>query len=114
MSHKKCHWNLPKNKINKIAYDTISELLEDKKKIDINELISSLNIKTRNFIFKKNNNKSTNITTYLKIEFGSFTKFIDLHDKFGICNSNGKIYIILNKKSYIDEFSDWIVVNDDF
>jgi hypothetical protein len=114
MSHKKCQWNLPKNKINKLAYDTMSELLEDNNKIDINELILSINIKTRNSIFKKNNKKSTTITSYLKIEFGSFTKFIDLYDKFGICKSYDKIYIILNKNSYSDELSDWIIVNDDF
>ena len=113
MSHKKTQWNFTKNKINKIAYDNVLEILQDKEKIDINELISSLNIRTRNLIFKKNTNKSTNITTYLSIEFGSFTKFIDNYDKFGLCNQNNKLFIILNDNKR-NEYNDWIIVNNEF
>ena len=70
-----------------------------------------LNIKTRNLIFKKNTNKSTNINTYLRIEFGSF-KFIDNYDIFGLCNKNNKLFIVLNENTKNDY--SWIIVNNDF
>ena len=104
-------WNIKITEGDKIAYDMIYQVLFESKNniLEINELINSLNRKTKHLVIKYKNRKKT-LVNYLKIVHNGIIRFIDNYDKFGIIKKNNKIYIKL-MEDYLDE---WEIIEDDF
>ena len=114
MVHKNYKWNISKEKGQKIVFDMIEEILKEQKNnsIEISELIFLLNHRTRH-VNITNYKKKKNIINFVKINFGGIQQFIDNYDYFLLMHKNNKIIIKLNTINYsIDNFNDWVFVND--
>ena len=111
MGHKNYKWNISKEKGSKMAYNLIETILKERTDymIDIDELTFILNNRTKTTKLT-NNNKSKNMTNYIKVVFGGILNFIDDYDdlslQIGEKGSQIKLTII--------ETNDWIFVDDDY
>ena len=110
MVHKNYKWNISEEKGRKMTYNLIETILKEKKdnSIDIEELTFLLNNRTKTITIT-NNNKTKNLTNYMKVVFGGIITFIDEYDKFLLQKKDDRTLIKLNNI----ELSDWILVDDD-
>lgn len=98
MVHKYSQWNLSKSSGDEISHKYITECLCERKgyKMNIDELINLLNIKTKHIKFI-NCNKKKPFSVYIKDMYGSFINFIDKHLNYGIIDN--KYIILMNIKN---------------
>ena len=110
MVHKNYKWNISVEEGKKIAFDSIKEILKEKKEnhIQINELIFLLNNRTKN-IKLFNNHKKKNITNFIKNNLQGIKSFIQTYDEFLLIEENNETIIKLNN---VNLYNDWIFVND--
>ena len=110
MVHKNYKWNISVEDGKKLAFDSIMEILEEKKenKIKINELIFLLNNRTKN-IKLFNNHKKKNLTNFIKNNFHGIQSFIEDYENFLLIKEENEITIQLNNENL---YNDWIFVND--
>ena len=111
MVHKNYKWNISEEKGRNMAYNLIETILKEKKDntIDIEELIFLLNNRTKT-INITNNNKTKNLTNYMKVVFGGIINFIDDYDSFLLQKKDTYTLIKLNNIG----MRDWIFVDDDY
>lgn len=107
MVHKNYKWNISKEKGQKLIFKNIELILKEKHQeiMEINELLTILNMRTRN-IDILNNNKKKNIINYIKVVFGGIVNFIDSYEEFLYFKKEKKEFVKLNKL----ELSEWIIV----
>lgn len=110
MVHKNYKWNISIEEGKQIAFDSITDILKEKKEnnIQINELILLLNNRTKN-IKLFNNHKKKNITNFIKNNLHGIKSFIQTYDEFSLLEKNNETIIKLNKENL---YNDWIFVND--
>jgi hypothetical protein len=114
MVHKNYKWNISIKEGEKIAFDSIMNILKEKKenKIQINELIFLLNNRTKH-VKLFNNHKKKNITNFIKTNFHGIQSFIENYENFLLIKESNGIIIKLNKEFENELYNDWIFVNDD-
>jgi hypothetical protein len=107
MVHKNYKWNISKEKGQNLIFKNIELILKEKREeiMEIDELLTILNMRTRN-IDILNNNKKKNIINYIKIVFGGIVNFIDSYEDFLYFKKEKKEFVKLNKL----ELSEWIIV----
>jgi hypothetical protein len=110
MVHKNYKWNISEEKGRNMTYNLIETILKEKKDntIDIDELTFLLNNRTKSITIT-NNNKTKNLTNYMKVVFGGMINFIDDYDIFLLQKKESGTFIKLNNIG----MSDWIFVDDD-
>ena len=110
MVHKNYKWNTSEEKGRNMTYNIIETILKEKtdNTIDIEELTFLLNNRTKTIPIT-NNNKTKNLTNYMKVVFGGIINFIDDYDRFLLQKKDGCTLIKLNNI----ELSDWIFVDDE-
>ena len=102
-------WNISRSEGQKLAYDSIKQILIESKNnlLELNELIVLINQRTKHLVIK-NYTKRRNLINYLKINYGGIIKFLDDYDIFGIIKKENKMYVKL-----IDNFLDeWILIDN--
>ena len=107
-------WNITKSDGLELIHNTIREsLIESNNILDLNELVSKINHKTK----MKNIHKIKKynlLSKYIKSEHGGMIKFLDNYSIYGISHQSNKIFIHLLTDSTIykqiikDE--DWIMI----
>ena len=107
MVHKNYKWNISKEKGQNLIFKNIELILKEKREeiMEIDELLTILNMRTRN-IDILNNNKKKNIINYIKVVFGGIVNFIDSYEDFLYFKKEKKEFVKLNKL----ELSEWIIV----
>ena len=76
-------WNISRSEGQKLAYDSIKQILMESKNnlLELNELIVLINQRTKHLVIK-NYTKRRNLINYLKINYGGIVKFLDDYDIF--------------------------------
>ena len=107
-------WNITKTDGLELIHKTIREsLIESNNILDLNELVSKINHKTK----MKNIHKIKKynlLSKYIKSEYGGMIKFLDNYSIYGISHQNNKIFVHLLTDSTIykqiikDE--EWIMI----
>jgi hypothetical protein len=113
MGYQNYNWNIELNEGLNLAFNTIKDILKEKKNnsIDLNDLIFLINIRTTNKKIKKDN-KIITLTKFLKFSSSGVLKFIYKYDDFFVSENKGKIIITLNNKDKLfNEFDEWIFIN---
>lgn len=107
MVHKNYKWNISKEKGQNLIFKNIELILKEKREeiMEIDELLTILNMRTRS-IDILNNNKKKNIINYIKVVFGGIINFIDSYEEFLYFKKGKKEFVKLNKL----ELSEWIIV----
>lgn len=107
MVHKNYKWNISKEKGQNLIFKNIEIILKEKHEeiMEIDELLTILNMRTRH-IDILNNNKKKNIINYIKVVFGGIVNFIDHYEEFLYFKKEKKEFVKLNKL----ELSEWIIV----
>ena len=125
MVQKNIRWNISKEKGEKIAHDTIIDMLNESKnnKLLLSELIVLLNQRTKK-IKLTNHRKNKQFSFYIKSVYGSMTEFLDNYSFYGITFVNSSIYVSLIDTelikpnltpSIINEYREWTMVDtEDF
>lgn len=125
MVQKNIRWNISKEKGEKIAHDTIIDILNESKnnKLLLSELIVLLNQRTKK-IKLTNHRKNKQFSLYIKNVYGSMTDFLDNYSFYGLTFDKSSIYVslidseLVNTEltpSIINEYREWTLVdNDDF
>ena len=125
MVQKNIHWNISKEKGEKIAHDTIIDILNESKnhKLLLSELIVLLNQRTKK-IKLTNYRKNKQFSFYIKNVYGSMTDFLDNYSFYGLIFDNSSIYVSLIDseliktnltQSIISEYKEWTMVDtEDF
>ena len=109
MVHKNYKWNISEEKIRKIIFNLINNILTERKnkEIEYDELYFLLNNRTKTMNLT-NNNKKKPITNYIKNVFGSLVNFIDDYENFMLVNKQKNVFVKLN----CIDLSDWIILDD--
>ena len=109
MVHKTYKWNIYEEKIRKIIFNLINNILTERKnkEIEYDELYFLLNNRTKTMNLT-NNNKKKSITNYIKNVFGSLVNFIDDYENFMLVNKQKNVFVKLN----CIDLSDWIILDD--
>jgi len=96
MVQKNIRWNISKEKGEKIAHDTITDILIESKnnKLLLSELIVLLNQRTKK-IKLTNHRKNKQFSLYIKNIYGSMTDFLDNYSFYGLTFVNSSIYVSL-------------------
>jgi len=121
MVQKNIRWNISKEKGEKIAHDTIIDILNESKnnKLLLSELIVLLNQKTKN-IKLTNHRKNKKFSFYIKNVYGSIKDFLDNYSFYGLTFDNSSIYVSLIDSeliksnltaSIINEYREWTIVD---
>ena len=107
MVHKNYKWNISEEKIRKIIFNLINNILTERKnkEIEYDELYFLLNNRTKTMNLT-NNNKKKPITNYIKNVFGSLVNFIDDYENFMLVNKQKNVFVKLN----CIDLSDWIIL----
>lgn len=125
MVQKNIRWNISKEKGEKLAHDTIIDILIESKnnKLLLSELIVLLNQRTKN-IKLTNYRKNKQFSLYIKTVYGSMTDFIDNYSFYGLTLDKSSIYVSLIDteliktnltSSIINEYREWTMVDtEDF
>jgi len=125
MVQKNIRWNISKEKGEKIAHDTIIDILNESKnnKLLLSELIVLLNQRTKK-IKLTNHKKNKQFSFYIKNVYGSMTDFLDNYSFYGLTFVNSIIYVSLIDteliktnltSSIISEYKEWTMVDtEDF
>ena len=125
MVQKNIQWNISKEKGEKIAHDTIIDILNESKnnKLLLSELIVLLNQRTKQ-IKLTNHKKNKQFSFYIKTVYGSMTDFLDNYSFYGLTFANSSIYVSLIDNeliktdvtpSIINEYREWTLVDtEDF
>ena len=125
MVQKNIRWNISKEKGEKIAHDTIIDILNESKnnKLLLSELIVLLNQRTKK-IKLTNHRKNKQFSLYIINVYGSMTDFLDNYSFYGLTFVNSSIYVSLIDTelikhnltpSIINEYREWIMVDtEDF
>lgn len=125
MVQKNIRWNISKEKGEKIAHDTIIDMLNESKnnKLLLSELIVLLNQRTKK-IKLTNHRKNKQFSLYIINVYGSMTDFLDNYSFYGLTFVNSSIYVSLIDTelikhnltpSIINEYREWIMVDtEDF
>lgn len=125
MVQKNIRWNISKEKGEKIAHDTIIDILNESKnnKLLLSELIVLLNQRTKK-IKLTNHRKNKQFSLYIKNVYGSMTDFLDNYSFYGLTFDKTNIYISLIDSeliktnltpSIINEYREWTMVDtEDF
>ena len=113
MVHKNYKWNISKEKGEKILRETMKEILMGSRNLttEYDELSFALNHRTKDIIIT-NNNKSKNISNFIKNVLGGLTYYIEKNEDFLIFKDNGKTYVRLTYDPEKD-YSEWVLVDDD-
>jgi hypothetical protein len=88
-------WKLTKTEGLKLIHKTIREsLIESNHILDMNELVSKINEKTKtNHIHHIR--KYNRLSKYIKCEYGGMIKFLDSHSIYGISHRKNRIMVHL-------------------
>ena len=125
MVQKNIRWNISKEKGEKIAHDTIIDILNESKnnKLLLSELIVLLNQRTKK-IKLTNHRKNKQFSLYIKTVYGSMTDFLDNYSFYGLTFDKSSIYVSLIDReliktnltpSIISEYREWTMVDtEDF
>jgi len=110
MVHKNYKWNISEEEGREIVYNNIEILLNERsnKTIEIEELISLLNNRTK-YIDIRNNNKKKNLSNFIKVICGGMINFLDDYSIFMLDINEKHTFVKLNQI----ETNDWIFVEDD-
>uniref|UniRef100_A0A6C0F3T7 Uncharacterized protein n=1 Tax=viral metagenome TaxID=1070528 RepID=A0A6C0F3T7_9ZZZZ len=113
MVHKNYKWNISKEKGEKILKEKIKEILVDSRNLttEYDELSFALNHRTKDIIIK-NNNKSKNLSNFIKNVLGGLTYYIENNEDFLIFKENEKVYVTLMYDPE-KESSEWVIVDED-
>ena len=125
MVQKNIRWNISKEKGEKIAHDTIIDILIESKnnKLLLSDLIVLLNQRTKK-IKLTNHRKNKQFSLYIKNVYGSMTDFLDNYSFYGLTFVKTSIYVSLIDSelikpnltpSIINEYREWTMVDtEDF
>ena len=125
MVQKSIRWNISKEKGEKIAHDTIIDIINESKnnKLLLSELIVLLNQRTKK-IKLTNHRKNKQFSLYIKNVYGSMTDFLDNYSFYGLTFDKTSIYVSLIDTeliktnltpSIINEYREWTMVDtEDF
>lgn len=95
MGHKSFRWNISSEKGIEIAHEKIIEILREKRSPTLlNELVSLLNLRTKNYTIHQNK-KHNCFSKYLKFAHGGILKFLDDYNIYGIIKKSNRIHVVL-------------------
>ena len=123
MVQKNIRWNISKEKGEKIAHDTIIDILIESKnnKLLLSDLIVLLNQRTKK-IKLTNHRKNKQFSLYIKNVYGSMTDFLDNYSFYGLTFVKTSIYVSLIDSelikpnltpSIINEYREWTMVDSE-
>ena len=125
MVQKNIHWNISKEKGEKLIHENIINILNESNnnKLLLSELTVLLNQRTKK-IKLTNHKKNKQLSLYIKNVYGSITEFLDNYSFYGLTFDKSKIYVSLIDteliksnltSSIINEYKEWTLVEtEDF
>ena len=101
MVRKSDKWNYSSEKANKIIHDNLIAILKGREMIEVNELISLLNKRTKKCNFK-NYGKKKGIISYVNDYYENIVSFTNLFVIYNVIYKNKQVYLSLNdeQKTY--------------
>lgn len=107
-------WDITKSDGLELIHNTIREsLIESDDTLDLNELVSKINHKTKMKHIHKIK-KYNLLSKYIKSEYGGMIKFLDNYSVYGISYQNNKIFVhLLTDKTIYKQIikdEDWIMI----
>ena len=113
MVRKSDKWNYSSEKANKIIHDNLIAILKGSEMIEVNELISLLNKRTKKANFKRYGRKK-DIISYIYEYHEDIVAFANLYIIYNVVYKDKKVYISLNDEVKTYDTNNMIKRNKDF
>ena len=101
MVRKSDKWNYSSEKANKIIHDNLIAILKGSEMIEVNELISLLNKRTKKCNFK-NYGKKKGIISYVNDYYENIVSFANLFVIYNVIYKNKQVYLSFDEEKTYD------------
>lgn len=101
MVRKSDKWNYSSEKANKVIHDNLIEILKGSEMIEVNELISLLNKRTKKCNFK-NYGKKKGIISYVNDYYENIVSFANLFVIYNVIYKNKQVYLSFDEEKTYD------------